>query len=52
MQNMLEKINDLRCTMVSKAEKHDLNLQHPEVLQSSVELDQLILDFMFPTESK
>jgi len=38
-----EKVEFLRHIMVSTAEKHGFNLQNPEVLAASRELDQAIL---------
>ena len=46
MNATMEKIDQLRSVMVSAAEKHKLNLQHPEVIKASCELDKWIFKVM------
>lgn len=46
MAEMNQKINRLRSKMIGVAEKHGMNLLHPEVIYWSQQLDLLIVQSM------
>lgn len=44
---LLETIEDLRSSLVLLASKHEFNLQHPEVIRISQELDKYITQYTY-----